>query len=144
MASYLGNVILPGCAGLTLCIGIYSLAHKPKTGERYLTAAMLCLMASGLVRLAEYFSTQQTGADQFYMAILSLGNWVGNVIMPIYAGINVVRAALSIDHEAFELTSMGGNTLRHVIVAIACLGVAAAIRLVEWFVTTGMAAKVTG
>jgi hypothetical protein len=137
MASYLGNVILPTCAGLTLCIGIYNLAHKARSGERYLTAAMVCLMVSGFVRLAEHFSVQQGGADQFYMALLSLTNWVGNVIMPLYAAINIVRAGLSISHGSFELTTVGGNTARHVIVAIACVGVSMGLRLIEWFVTTG-------
>lgn len=137
MASYLGNVILPTCAGLTLCIGIYSLARKPQSGERYLTATMICLLVSGFVRLVEHFSVQQTGADQFYMALLSMTNWLANVIMPMYAVINIVRAGLSISGEAFEFTTVGGNTARHVIVAVACLGVSMGIRLIEWFVTSG-------
>jgi hypothetical protein len=92
---------------------------------------------SGFVRLAEYFSQQQAGADQFYMALLSMTNWLANVIMPMYAGINLVRAGLSVSHDAFEFTTVGGNTARHVIVAIACVGVSMGLRLMEWFVTSG-------
>jgi hypothetical protein len=138
MASYLGNVILPIFAGLVLCLGIYNLAHKARSGERYLTATMACLLASGFVRLAEHFGVQASGQDQFYNALLSLTNWVGNVIMPVYAGVNLIRAILSCSNGGmFEFTSMGGNVGRHLLVAIACLSVSAGIRLLEFFVTSG-------
>lgn len=120
-----------------LCIGIYNLAHHAKAGERYITAAILTLSVSGLVRLVEYFSQVQAGPDQYYMAILSLTNWVSNVIMPMYAVVNLIRAGLSISKASFELTTVGGNTTRHVIVALGCLGVSMTLRLLEWFVTTG-------
>jgi hypothetical protein len=137
MASYIGNVIMPAAAGITLCIGIYNLAHKAKSGERYLTATMACLLISGFIRMVEYFSKQQTGQDQFYVSFLTMTNWTGNVIMPMYAVINIIRAGLSVSNSSFEFTSVGGNTGRHVIVAIACLGVSMGLRLLEWFVTTG-------
>lgn len=137
MASYLGNVILPTTAGLVLCVGIYNLAHRARSGERYLTAAMLCLLASGFCRLAEYFSTMQTGQDQFYYAILGLTNWVANVIMPVYAAINLIRGILAIDNGGmFEFTTMGGNVGRHFLVAVLCLCVSGGLRLLEWFVNT--------
>jgi hypothetical protein len=136
MASYLGNVILPVCAGIVLCIGVYHLAHQARSGERYLTAAMLCLLASGFMRLAEHFATQGSGQDQFYTALLSLTNWLANVVMPVYAGVNLVRGILS-HTGSFELTSMGGNTARHFIVAVACLSISGGLRLLEWFVSTG-------
>ena len=138
MASYIGNVILPVCAGLTLCVGIYQLAHHARAGERYVTAAVACLSASGFVRLAEYFSTQISSQDQFYYAFLSLTNWVGNVVMPLYAGVNFVRAILSVSNGGmFELTSMGGNAARHVLVGVGCLAVSGGLRLLEFFVTSG-------
>ena len=138
MASYLGNVILPICAGLALCIGLYQLAHRARAGERYLTAAVACLMASGFVRLAEYFSTQNSGQDQFFYALLGLTNWVANVVMPVYAAVNLIRAILSMSNGGmFEFTSMGGNTGRHVIVAVGCLAVSGGLRLLEFFVTSG-------
>ena len=136
MASYLGNVILPVSAGLVLCIGVFQLAHKARSGEHYLTAAMVCLMASGFVRLAEYFSMQGSGQDQFFTAFLSLTNWVANVVLPVYAGLNLVRGILSIT-GSFELTSMGGNTARHFLVAVCCLSISGGLRVLEWFVTTG-------
>ena len=136
MANYLGNVILPIAAGLVLCIGVFQLAHKARSGEHFLTAAMVCLMASGFVRLAEYFSTQGSGQDQFYAAFLSLTNWVANVVLPLYAGLNLVRGILSVT-GSFEFTSMGGNTARHFLVAVSCLSISGGLRLLEWFVTTG-------
>ena len=137
MASYIGNLILPVCAGLVLCVGLYQLAHRAKAGERYITAAGACLLASGMIRLVESFSTQQTGQDQFYFALLGLTNWVGNVIMPMYCVVNLIRAILSVSKASFELTSVSGNTQRHVLVAIGCLGVSMTLRLLEWFVSTG-------
>ena len=73
MASYIGNVILPVCAGLTLCVGIYQLAHHARAGERYVTAAVACLSASGFVRLAEYFSTQNSSCLLYTSGCFWLG-----------------------------------------------------------------------
>lgn len=138
MASYIGNVILPVFAGLVLCLGIYQLAHRARSGERYITAALVCLCASGFVRLVEHFSGAGSGADQYFDALLALTNWVANVIMPVYAGVNLVRAVLSLSNGGmFEFTSMGGNVGRHVLVAVACLSVSGGLRLIEWFVTSG-------
>jgi hypothetical protein len=118
-------------------MGIYNLAHRAKSGEHYLTATMACLLVSGFIRMIEHFTQVQTDQDQFYMAILSMANWTGNVILPMYAAINFVRATLSISSSSFELTSMGGNTGRHVVVGIACLGASMGLRLLEWFVAQG-------
>lgn len=138
LVSYLGNVILPILAGLVLCIGVYQLAHKARAGERYVTAALACLLASGFCRLAEHFGAAGSGPDQFYTALLSLTNWVANVIMPVYAAINLLRAILSLPSGGFmEFTSVQGNTGRHLLVAIACLSVSGGLRLLEWFVTSG-------
>ena len=138
MASYIGNIILPAISGLVLCIGVYNLARRANSGERYITAAMVCLLASGFVRLAEYFAKQNSGQDQFYYAILSLTNWVGNVIMPLYAGVNFLRGVLSISNGGmFEMTTVGGNVSRHFIVGIACLSVSGGLRLLEHFVASG-------
>ncbi len=138
MASYLGNVILPVCAGIVLCIGVYNLAHHARAGEHYITAAVVCLVASGFVRLAEYFATQgaSQGQDQFYYALISLTNWLANVVLPVYAALNLVRGILSLT-GSFELTSMGGNTARHFMVAACCLSISGGLRLLEWFVFSG-------
>jgi hypothetical protein len=139
MASYLGNVILPVIAGLCLCKGVYDLAHKASSGEHYVTAALACLLASGFVRLAEHFTgASTTNQDQYYQALLSLTNWIANVILPIYAAVDLLRGILSLSNGGmFEFTSLGGNVGRHFLVAIACVSVSGGLRLLEWFVKSG-------
>lgn len=139
MASYLGNVILPVVAGLCLCVGVYQLAHKSKGGEHYVTCALACLMAAGFVRLAEHFAgTSYQDPDQYYNALISLTNWLANVVLPIYAAVNLLRGILSMSNGGmFELTSVGGNVGRHFMVAIACISLSGGLRLLEWFVSQG-------
>lgn len=142
MASYLGNGILPVLAGLSLVIGVYNLAHKASSGERYLTIALACLMCSGLVRLVESFATAggTTNSTEFYTALLTMTNWLANVMLPIYAAVNVIRGVLSnASGGAFEFTSMSGNTSRHFMMAGACVCVSGGLRLLEFFVTAGTA-----
>lgn len=135
LASYIGNVIMPAFAGLLFCTGLYHLAHKTRAGEHYLTATIVCLSASGLIRLAESFAGTTASADQYYNAILSLANWVANVIMPAYAVVNFIRAWLAYSDSG--ITSGGGSAVRHGLVGVACLGSSMGLRLIEWFITSG-------
>ncbi len=136
MASYIGNYILPISAGLVLCIGLYRYAHSPRIGERYVTAGLACLLVSALVRLAEHFSTQNSGQDQFFYALLSLTNWTANVIIPLYAAVALFRAILA--YAGFpQSVNHGGNVGRNILVCFGCLGVSMTLRLLEFFITSG-------
>ena len=51
-------------------------------------------MCSGLLRALESFSNQATwnNPDRYWISILTLVNWVGNVLLPLYGVLQVVLA----------------------------------------------------
>ena len=60
------NVIMPICAALEVAAGGASLVsnmriYNTANWQRHFLAAGLCLLVSGLLRLAEYFVTQGVG-----------------------------------------------------------------------------------
>ena len=136
MTSYLGNVILPVGGALTLCVGIYHMAHGRSSCERYITAALACLLAAPFVRLAESFSTTGSGTAQFNVALVSLVNWLGNVILPIYAFVQFARGALAFTNIT-SASEIQQNPIRHFIIGGASLAVAGTMRLLEAMVRAG-------
>src|ERR1039458_7375553 len=109
LANWMGNVMLPIGAGLILACGIYQFS-KGQELERYIYGAMAALLGSGLLRLAEVIS-QQNGADQYMVMLLTVTNFVGNVLMPFYAAIEIVRLLLGIG-AGFERRMIGDDWLR--------------------------------
>ena len=95
LANWVGNVVLPISAGLILAGGIYQFS-KGQELERYVYGALGALMGSGLLRLAEVISQQATDADQYMVMLLTLTNFVGNVLLPFYAAIEIVRLVLGL------------------------------------------------
>jgi hypothetical protein len=63
---WVANVILPvyaaaQVAAMALRLGIFSLVHPTSGWLRHFVTAALCLMVSGLLRMAEFFVNQGTG-----------------------------------------------------------------------------------
>jgi hypothetical protein len=73
---------------------------------------LAALSVSGLLWLAEVFASQGSETTQYWSAILSLANWVGNVILPVYGGIEIVRAVLGV-RGFFERLNIGDDGIRH-------------------------------
>ncbi|HYM06079.1 MAG TPA: hypothetical protein VEU11_05920 [Terriglobales bacterium] len=68
LVDWFANVILPVYAGMHLALGAIQLGglfttyiHHQVSQTRHFLAALLCLMVSGLVRLAEFFVSKGTG-----------------------------------------------------------------------------------
>ena len=66
LINWVANVILPvyaasQVAAMALCLGVFSLVDPTSGWLRHFVTAALCLMVSGLLRLAEFFVTQGTG-----------------------------------------------------------------------------------
>ena len=64
LIDWVANVILPvyaasQVAAMALRLGIFSLVHPTSGWLRHFVTAALCLMVSGLLRLAEFFVTQE-------------------------------------------------------------------------------------
>ncbi len=136
LTNWAGNVILPTLAGLFFAIAILRFARS----ESYVAAiygGFFCLMASGLLRAMETFASQRpwNDPDVYWVALLSLVNWVCNVLMPIYAGLQVAAGALRMGVITRIHPTEGW--MRHFVAAALCLLLSGLLRLAEFFVIQG-------
>ena len=131
-----GNVILPTLAGLFIAIAILQFSR----GTAYSHAmygGFLCLMASGLLRAFETFASQRSwnDPDLFWMALVSLVNWVCNVLLPVYAALQVAAGGLQLAGMTNRFQPI--SWMRHFAAAGLCLLVSGLLRLAEFFVSKG-------
>ena len=95
LTNWLGNVIMPTMAGLFAAAAIYRFSKaQPYSHLGY--AALASLMCSGLLRVMESFSNQASwnNPDRYWISVLTLVDWVGNVLLPLYGAGQVVLAAV--------------------------------------------------
>ena len=135
MTNWVGNGIMPLLAALMVALGIYKFSRGGDS-ERYIWGALASLSVSGLLRLAEVFARQGAGSNQMFEALLTLADWVCNVILPVYAGLEIVRAVLGVSGVGARL-NIGDDWMRHVVVAFAALCCSGLLRLLEHFVAAG-------
>src|SRR3984893_18521078 len=135
LTSLVGKAVMPIFAPLILSRGIYKYSRGHHI-DPYIVGTLAALSVSGLLRLAEVFASQGSGTTQYWSAILSLTNWVGNVILPVYGGIESVRAVLG-GGGVFERLNIGDDWIRHFIAGGACLCVSGLMRLMEHFIAAG-------
>jgi hypothetical protein len=138
LTNWAGNVILPTLAGLFLAIAVLKFARS----EAYAPAmygGFLCLMASGLLRAMETFASQRSwnDPDVYWMSLVSLVNWICNVLMPVYAGLQVAAGALRVGVVTRIHPTEGW--MRHFVAAGLCLLLSGLLRLAEFFVAQGTA-----
>jgi hypothetical protein len=135
MTNWVGNGIMPVLAALMIALGIYRFSRGGDF-ERYVWGALGSLSVSGLLRLAEVFARQGSGSMQIFQALLTLADWICNVILPVYAGLEIVRAVLGVSGIGSRL-NIGDDWLRHVVTAFAALCCSGLLRLFEHFVAGG-------
>jgi hypothetical protein len=136
LTNWAGNVILPTLAALFFAIAILRFARS----ESYAVAmygGFTCLMASGLLRAMETFASQRAwnDPDVYWIALVILVDWVANVLMPVYAGLQVAAGALRMGIVTRIHPTEGW--LRHFVAAGLCLLLSGLVRLAEFFVTQG-------
>lgn len=139
LTNWAGNVILPTLAGLFIAGAIY----KFSKGQQYSQlswAGFAALMCSGLLRALEAFA-QQAGPndpDRYWISILTLVNWVGNVLLPLYGALQV---AVLVAHFAGVLDRMniGDAWVRNLLSAMMCFSVSGLLRLGEFWIQNGTA-----
>ena len=138
LANWLGNVIMPTLAAAFIIIAILQFS-KGREFAPSMYGALACLMVSGLTRAFETFATQAAwnSPDLYWLSILTLINWVANVILPVYAASQVAAMALRLG--VFSLVHPTSGWLRHFVTAACCLMVSGLLRLAEFFVTQGSA-----
>ena len=135
LTNWVGNGVMPLLAALMIAMSIYRFSRGGDF-ERYVWGALGSLSVSGLLRLAEVFARQGSGSNQMFAALLALADWVCNVILPVYAGLEVVRAILGVGGVGSRL-SIGDDWIRHVVAAFAALCCSGLLRLFEHFIAAG-------
>jgi hypothetical protein len=139
LTNWTGNVIMPTLAGLFGAAAIYRFG-KAQPWQHLVWAGLASLMCSGLLRVLEGFSNQAAwnDPDRFWLAILTLVNWVGNVLLPVYGALQVV---LSVVHFSglLERMTIGEAWVRNLVTAMCCFGLSGLLRLAEFWVQNGTA-----
>jgi hypothetical protein len=139
LTNWLGNVIMPTMAGLFAAAAIYRFS-KGQQYQQLGYAALASLMCSGLLRVMESFSNQASwnNPDRYWISILTLVNWVGNVLLPLYGAGQVVLAVV---HFAglLERMTIGEAWVRNLVAAMCCFGLSGLLRLGEFWIQHGTA-----
>jgi len=136
LTNWSGNVILPTLAALFIAIAILQFS-KGNSYSHALYGGFLCLMASGLLRALETFASQRPwdDPDVYWIAVVSLVDWLCNVILPLYAALQVAAGAVALGTDVrFHYSSAW---MRHFAAAGLCLLVSGLLRLAEFFVSQG-------
>jgi len=138
LANWMGNVIMPTLAGLFIILAILEFS-KGREVSRSAYGALACLLVSGLTRMFETFAGQRAwnDPDLYWVALTTLINWLGNVILPVYAAAQVAAGALR--SGMFSSIHPASSGLRHFVTAALCLLVSGLLRLAELFVAQGTA-----
>ena len=129
-------MILPTLAALFIAIAIIQFSR----GSAYTHAmygGFMCLMASGLLRAFETFASQRNwnDPDLFWAALVSLVDWIGNVLLPLYAGLQVAAGGLQLAGVTNRFQPI--SWMRHFAAAGLCLLLSGLLRLGEFFVARG-------
>ncbi|MGH9511337.1 MAG: hypothetical protein ACRD2U_04300 [Terriglobales bacterium] len=139
LTNWLGNVIMPTVAGLFAAAAIFNFS-KARGFQHFAYAALVSLMCSGLLRVLESFSNQAawSNPDRYWIAILTLVNWVGNVLLPLYG---VLQVVLAVTHYAglLERMTVGEAWVRNLVSAMCCFGLSGLLRLAEFWIQHGTA-----
>lgn len=138
LANWVGNVIMPTLTAVFIIMAIIQFS-KALEFSHAMYGALACLMVSGLTRTLETFASQRAwnNPDVYWMALVTMINWVGNVILPVYAAAQVAVGALRMGMFSCIHPTSGG--MRHFLAAGLCLMVSGLLRLAEFFVVQGSA-----
>ncbi|MHB8656192.1 MAG: hypothetical protein ACYDA9_20235 [Terriglobia bacterium] len=136
LTGWTGNVILPTLAGLFLAIAILQFSRGAAYSQA-MYGGFLCLMSSGLLRAFETFASQRTwnDPDLFWVALISLVDWICNVLLPLYAALQVAAGGMQLAGVTNRFQPI--SWMRHFAAAGLCLMVSGLLRLGEFFVTQG-------
>jgi hypothetical protein len=139
LTNWTANVIMPTLAGLFAAGAIYRFS-KAQAYSNLGYAAFAALMCSGLLRALETFASQAGANDPdcYWISILTLTNWVGNVMLPLYGTLQVVMAVV---HFAglLERMTIGEAWVRNMASAMMCFGLSGLLRLSESWIANGTA-----
>ena len=130
------NVILPTLAGLLFAFAVIRFSRGLAYAQP-MYGGLMCLMGSGLLRALETFASQRSwnDPDVYWMSIVTLVNWICNVIMPLYAALEVTAGGLSLASDMRIQHTSGWQS--HFLAAGLSLLLSGLLRLAEFFVAHG-------
>jgi len=136
LTNWTGNVVLPTLAALFIAIAILQFS-KGSGYSHALYGGFMCLIVSGLLRAFETFASQRNwnDPDLFWTALVTLVDWLCNVLLPLYAALQVAAGGLQMAGVANRFQPI--SWMRHFAAAGLCLLLSGALRLGEFFVTQG-------
>lgn len=137
LTNWLGNVIMPTLAGLFAATAVYQFGRN-RSHHQFAYAALASMMCSGLLRAMESFASQAAwnNPDRYWISILTLVNWVGNVLLPLYG---VIQVVLAVTHYAglLERVTVGEAWVRNLVTAMCSFGLSGLLRLGESWIQHG-------
>ena len=136
LTNWAGNVVLPTLAALFIAIAIVQFSRgMPYAHAMY--GGFMCLMVSGLLRAFETFASQRNwnDPDLFWTALVTLVDWICNVLLPLYAALQVAAGGLQLAGVTNRFQPI--SWMRHFAAAGLCLLLSGVLRLGEFFVTHG-------
>jgi hypothetical protein len=135
LASWAGNVMMPTVAGLFFAGAVYRYS-KGHGHEQLVYGGFLSLMCSGMMRALEGFASNAgpTSPDAYWHVVLSLVNYIGNVILPIFA---LTQFGAMVLHMGGVLEEVypGSVWIRKFITGVAALMVSGILRFAEAMVS---------
>jgi hypothetical protein len=135
LASWAGNVMMPTMAGAFFAGAVYRYS-KGGQFENLLYGGFASLMCSGMLRALEGFVQHAgpTSADGYWTAVMSLVNWLANVILPVFALTQLAAMAMHMGGVVSEIYP-GSTWIRKFIAAMGALMVSGIVRFAESMVT---------
>jgi hypothetical protein len=139
LASWGGNTIMPTLSGLFFAGAVYRYSKGSAYGQ-FLYGGFGALMCSGILRTLEGFVTHAgpTSADAYYLALVALVSYVGNVILPVFALTQFGAMALHMGGVMAEIYP-GSTWLRHMIAGFGALMISGILRFAESLVSNAHA-----
>jgi hypothetical protein len=137
LTNWVGNVILPTLSGLFLSLAVICFS-KGRDYHHWMYGGLMSLMASGLLRMMETFTSQLAweNPNLYWNSLLNLTNWVANVVLPLYGALQVTLGVLHFG-GIMERMHIGHSYLRNFVAAGCSFMVSGLLRLAEFFVERG-------
>ena len=135
LASWAGNTMMPTMAGMFFAGAVYRYS-KGGPFEQLLYGGFASLMCSGFLRALEGFvqNAGPTNADAYWTAVMSLGNFTANVILPMFALTQLGAMAIHMGGVVSEIFP-GSTWIRKFVAAMGALMVSGIVRFAESMVT---------
>lgn len=135
--NWAANVIFPCLGVLFFCAAVYCYGQAHMRYSHFWYAGWGAFLIPGIVRLFEGFTGQSTATnpDSFYVAVRTACNWLANVILPMNAVVQLMKA-IGAGSGIFE---RGGRIrtwapVHHVFAAFLCLSMSGLIHLVLFLI----------